>query len=181
MGKKTRGGQNKILRSDQHRALIQYAVDQATDGGRGATKQMMYNCAMWLRVKEHKSIPTWRWFQTWLRDTPELHIIKTKPIASHCVDIHTEKNLRNWFENEYRPALVFTGIKTGKYIYNIDEKGAWIACPAREEVVVPIRIKEMYVRVLKNCLSLTIVESISADGIAIPPLVIVLSITIIES
>jgi hypothetical protein len=47
VGKK-RGGQNRILRPDQHRALIQYAVDQAIDGGRGATKQMMYNCAMWL-------------------------------------------------------------------------------------------------------------------------------------
>jgi hypothetical protein len=48
-------------------------------------------------------------------------------------------------------------------------------------VVVPIRIKEMYVRVPKNCLSLTIVESIFVDGIAIPPLVIVPSITIMES
>jgi len=52
------GGQNKILRPDQHQALIRYAVDQATNGGKGATKQMMYNCAMWLRVQEHKPVPT---------------------------------------------------------------------------------------------------------------------------
>ena len=45
-----KGGQNKILRPEQHQAMIQYAVDQATNGGKGATKQMMYNCAMWLRV-----------------------------------------------------------------------------------------------------------------------------------
>ena len=95
MGKKARGGQNRILRPDQHRALIQYAVDQATDGGKGATKQMMYNCAMWLRAKEHKSIPTWRWFQTWLQDTPKLYTIKTKPIASYRVDMYTKKNLRD--------------------------------------------------------------------------------------
>ena len=44
------GGQNKILRPKQHQAMIQYAIDQATNGGKGATKQMMYNCAMWLRV-----------------------------------------------------------------------------------------------------------------------------------
>jgi hypothetical protein len=50
-----------------------------------------------------------------------------------------------------------------------------------EEVVVPIGIKEIYVGVPKNRLSLTIVESISIDGMAIPPLVIVPSITIIES
>jgi hypothetical protein len=48
----THGGHNKILRSDQHQALIKYAVDQATNGGKGATKQMMYNCAMWLRTQE---------------------------------------------------------------------------------------------------------------------------------
>jgi hypothetical protein len=44
------GGHNKILRPEQHQALIQYTVDQATNGGKGATKQMLYNCAMWLRV-----------------------------------------------------------------------------------------------------------------------------------
>jgi hypothetical protein len=110
-----------------------------------------------------------------------LHTIKTKPIASHCIDIHSKKSLRNWFENEYRPALEFIGIKIGKYIHNIDEKGARIACPIGEEVVVPIGIKEMYAGVPKNRLSLTVVGSISIDSKAIPPLIIVLSILIIET
>ena len=44
--KKESGGQNRILRPDQHQAMIRYAVDQATNGGKGATKPMMYNCAM---------------------------------------------------------------------------------------------------------------------------------------
>src|SRR2546421_1573425 len=61
---KKKGGQNKILRPDQHQAMIRYAVDQATNGGKGATKQMMYNCAMWLRTQEGKTAPTWRWFQS---------------------------------------------------------------------------------------------------------------------
>jgi hypothetical protein len=38
--------------------------------------------------------------------------------------MHTKKNLHNWFENEYRLALVFTGIRARKYIHNMDEKGA---------------------------------------------------------
>jgi hypothetical protein len=33
--KKPWGGHNKILRPDQHQALIRYAVDQATNGGKG--------------------------------------------------------------------------------------------------------------------------------------------------
>jgi hypothetical protein len=174
-------GWNRILRPDQHQALIRYAVDHATEGGRGATKQMMFNCAMYLRFQEKKSIPTWRWFQKWLKNTPELHTIKTKPIASHRVDIHTEKDLHDWFENEYRPALEYTGIRSGKYIHNMDEKGARIACPAGEEVVVPVGIKEMYVGVPENRLSLTVIESISADGKSIPPVVIVPGGMIMES
>jgi hypothetical protein len=63
----------------------------------------------------------------------------------------------------------------------MDEKGARIAIPAGEEVVVSIGIKEMYVGVPKNHLSLTVVESISADSKSIPPLIIVPSILIMES
>jgi len=58
-------------------------------------------------------------------------------------------------------------------VHNMDEKGCRFACPTGEEVVVPIGIKEMYVGVSENRLSLTVIESISADGTAIPPVVIV--------
>jgi hypothetical protein len=56
--KKQNGGQNKILRLDQHQALIRYCIDQAINGGKGATKQMIYNCAMYFRKQEQKSIPS---------------------------------------------------------------------------------------------------------------------------
>jgi len=56
------GGQNKIFCLDQHQDMIRYAADQATNGGKGATKQMLYNCAMWLRVQENKVVLSWRWF-----------------------------------------------------------------------------------------------------------------------
>jgi hypothetical protein len=62
--------------------------------------------------------------------------------------MHTEASLRDWFEKEYWPALEFTGICHGNRIYNMDEKGARIACLTREEVVVPIGIKEIYVKIL---------------------------------
>jgi hypothetical protein len=45
---------------------------------------------MWLHVQEGKSIPSWRWFQKWFKETPELYIIRTKPIASHRVDIYIQ-------------------------------------------------------------------------------------------
>ena len=43
---KHRGGHNRILSPEQHKALIRYAAGHCLNGGRGATKQMMYNCAM---------------------------------------------------------------------------------------------------------------------------------------
>ncbi|KAN0074287.1 hypothetical protein V8E54_008224, partial [Elaphomyces granulatus] len=89
-------GLNKVLSPDQHQALLRYAVDHATEGGMGATKQMMFSCAMWLRAQEGKPAPSWRWLQAWLKNTPELHTIKTKPIARHRVDMHTENDLRQW-------------------------------------------------------------------------------------
>jgi hypothetical protein len=62
----------------------------------------------------------------------------------------------------------------------MDKKGARIACPAKEEVVVPIGIKEIYVKIPENRLSIIIVECISADGKSILLLVIVPSVYIIE-
>jgi hypothetical protein len=51
--------------------------------------------------------------------------------------------------------------------------------PAGEEVVVLIKITEMYTEILKNCMSVTVVECISADGRAIPLVIIVLKVMII--
>jgi hypothetical protein len=95
--------------------------------------------------------------------------------------MYTKKDLHDWFKKEYKPALEFTGIRHRKYIHNIDEKGCRIACLSGEEVVVPIGIKKIYVRVSKNRLSVAVIKSISADGKAIPPLVIVPGRNIIVS
>jgi hypothetical protein len=62
----------------------------------------------------------------------------------------------------------------------MDKKGAKIACLAREEVIVPIGIKEMYVRILENRLFVIVVKCIFADGKSILLLVIIPSVIIIE-
>jgi hypothetical protein len=73
------------------------------------------------------------------------------------------------------------GIWSGKYIYNMNEKGARITCLIGEEVVVLIGIKEMYVGIPENHISLIVIESISIDGKAIPPIVIMPSTIIMVS
>jgi hypothetical protein len=63
----------------------------------------------------------------------------------------------------------------------MDEKGVRIYMPLGEEVVVPIRIKEIYIGIPENYISLIIIEYISADSKAIPPVVIIPGIIIMVS
>jgi hypothetical protein len=63
----------------------------------------------------------------------------------------------------------------------MDEKGARIYMPAREEVIVLIGIKEIYTGIPENRISLTIIKSISANGKAIPPVVIIPGVIIMVS
>jgi len=63
----------------------------------------------------------------------------------------------------------------------MDEKGARICMPAGEEVVVPLGVKEIYTGIPENHISVTIMESISADRKAIPPVIIVKGVIIMAS
>ncbi|EKD16925.1 putative transposase [Drepanopeziza brunnea f. sp. 'multigermtubi' MB_m1] len=150
-GKALQVGRLIVLSAAQHKAVLIYAADQATKGGKRATKQ--------------------------------LYAIRTKPIASYRVDMHTEKSLSNWFYTELVLAIQFCGIKLkDKHrIANIDEKGARICMPAGEEVIVPIGIKEMYTGIYENRLSVTMIEAILADRKAIPLMIIMPGKQIIAS
>ncbi|CZT44827.1 uncharacterized protein RSE6_05066 [Rhynchosporium secalis] len=48
------GGYNRILSEAQERAVIRYIIDYATSRGKGATKQIVYNCILYLRGEEVK-------------------------------------------------------------------------------------------------------------------------------
>ena len=63
----------------------------------------------------------------------------------------------------------------------MDEKGACVCMLVGEEVVVPIGIKEMYIGIPKNRLSVIVIKCISANRRAIPLVIIVPSVMIIAS
>jgi hypothetical protein len=44
------GGQNKILKDWQHKAVIKHATGCATNREKGATRQMMFNAIVFLRA-----------------------------------------------------------------------------------------------------------------------------------
>jgi hypothetical protein len=100
---------------------------------------------------------------------------------SYYINIHTKQDFHNWFKKEYKLVLKFIRVKSKKYIHNINKKGCCLTCLTKEDVIIPIKIKKIYVKVLENRLFVTVVKSISADGKAIPPLVIMPSRNIIMS
>jgi hypothetical protein len=63
----------------------------------------------------------------------------------------------------------------------MNKKGARVCIPAGEEVIVLIGIKEIYTGIPENCLSVTIIEYISADRNTIPLIIIIPSVRIIVS
>jgi hypothetical protein len=67
----------------------------------------------------------------------------------------------------------------GYYIYNINEKGAQVIYPLGQEIIVPIGIKNIYIKIPENYISLIIIESISADRKSILLVVIILGVLII--
>ena len=76
--------------------------------------------------------------------------------------------VEEWF-SKYQAKLLERNITNGCDIYNFDESGVRVGCPKREEIVVPIEIKELYTSSPENRKSVTIIESISADGRPPPP------------
>lgn len=64
-------------------------------------------------------------------------------------------------------------ITKGKNVLNMDESGARVGCPGGENIIVPTDIKELYTASPENRKSVTVIETIHADGREpLPPFVI---------
>jgi len=140
--------------------------------GLGATPSIQYAAICYLRQPENRNPPLLPWFQLWLKKNTELHSIKTKPIAQVRVRTHSEEDLKNFFL-DYQNTLVKYGIQQAKYVFNMDESLVRIGYPTREIVVVPTEVKELYTASPENRKSLTIIETIRADGSTSPPPVVI--------
>ena len=165
------GGNNIILTEAQEQAVFRFCHDQV-EMGLGATPSIIYAAICYLRQQEQRNPPSLSWFRQWLKKNPSLHTIKAKPIARVRITSHTETDLKNFFL-DYQNTLSKYGIKRAKYIFNMDESGVRIGCPTGEIVVVPMEIKELYTASPENRKSITIIETICANGSKpLPPVVI---------
>jgi hypothetical protein len=64
----------------------------------------------------------------------------------------------------------------------MDKLGARVGCPGGENIIVPIKVKELYIASPENRKSVTMVETIHADGRdPLPPFIIALGQKIMDS
>lgn len=188
----THGGNNAILTDAQEEAIRQYCYEQ-WEAGLGATHAMVYAAIVWLKeVSERRDYYTKRlliclflqaedpdrkppsrsWFNGWLHDNKFLHTIKTKPIAHVRLESHTEESVKKWFQELHDTCKKYK-IKSSKRVLNMDEVGSRIGCPTGEHIIVPINVRDHYTSSPENRKSVTIIETIYADGRKpLPPFII---------
>jgi hypothetical protein len=138
-----RGGQNRILSKAQIEAIYKY-VEDSYHAGYGASKSMVFMAIGHLKAAEipSKPQPTWRWFQTFMKDHPTLfRVIKTKAIARVRVTTHDITTVEGWF-TEYKEWCIQHKIEP-QNIYNFDESGFRVGVAPGEEVVVPAYVTEV--------------------------------------
>jgi len=160
------GGNNIILTKAQEQAVYRFCHEQ-WEMRIAATLAMIFAAISHLRKAEQLDHPSGVWFQQWRKKNPSLHTIKTKPIARARIMTHTEEDLKTFFVNPQN-TLAKYNIDKAKYLYNMDESGVRIGCPAGKVVIVPTEVKELYTTSPENRPSVTIIEAICADG-CLPP------------
>lgn len=84
----------------------------------------------------------------WIKSTPELHLIKSKPIARARVEMYSSVYLKRLFKGEYVVALKYSGTcefetyEAAKRLHYIDEKGARLAFLGRRKISMLVRIDD---------------------------------------
>ena len=89
--------------------------------------------------------------------------------------------MKEWF-GKLEVELKEYEIDSPKKLLNMDESGARVGCPTREQVIVPTEVKELYTSSPENRKSLTIIETVRADRHrTLPPFIITPRAKIIEN
>jgi hypothetical protein len=130
-----RRGQNRILSDLEIEAIVQYTRDMYI-GGLGATKRMVFSAIGFLKDREGRPPPSWRWFQPFVQTHPELFkTIKTKPIARTRVSAQDVKDVGDWFK-KWGTWCDENHIQA-EDIINFDEAGFQIGVASGEDILIP--------------------------------------------
>ena len=116
--------------------------------------------------------PSQRWLTKFIKDELHaFHFITTKPIAQQCARAQDETTIQDWFKRYHE--FVLQHHINPESIWNMDETGFRIGIPGGERVIIPREAKELYTPSPENRMSITILETVSAVGKVIPPVLVV--------
>ena len=116
--------------------------------------------------------PSQSWVTKYIRnELQDFHFITTKPIALQRTRAQDESKVTEWFEKYFR--FIWDRNIQPESIWNMDETGFRIGIPGGERVIVPRAVKELYTPSPENCTSITVIETVSAGGKVIPPVLII--------
>jgi hypothetical protein len=126
-------------------------VEDSYLSGYGATKAIVYAAMGCLKANEIplKEPPSWRWFQTFMKDHLDLfRILKTKAIARVHVTAADVEEVKNWF-NGFHMWCNEHNIQP-RDVLNFNEARFWVGVALGEEIVVPTYVKEVST-LLRSC------------------------------
>ena len=117
------------------------------------------------------------WSQRWIETHPQFKVIKDKSIESECQQAMDRITIRKFFNEEFKPAIDKYGIESVD-IWNMDETGLRVGVGRGQWVIVPADLddKNSFARLISSLGDtehITVIESISGDGIAIDSLIII--------
>ena len=164
-----RDGKNRVLSTAQTEALKKWILEQYYLG-LGANRNMVFAAVCQLRRPQPP--PSQSWLTKYIQnELQEFHFITTKPIMQQRTKAQDESKIVKWFK-EYSKSILNRSIKP-ESIWNIDKTGFRIRIPGGERVIVPHTAKVLYTPSPENRTSITVIETVSATGITIPPVLIV--------
>ncbi|KFY20625.1 hypothetical protein V493_07644 [Pseudogymnoascus sp. VKM F-4281 (FW-2241)] len=124
------------------------------------------------KLRSPQPPPSQSWLTKYIKkELKEYHFITTKPIAQQRTKAQDESTITNWFR-DYLEFILQRSIKP-ESIWNMDETGFRIGIPGGERVIVPRTAKELYTPSPENRTSITILETVSAVGKVIPPVLVI--------
>lgn len=122
--------------------------------------------------RRNKLGPSKQWYSAFLRNNAHLFkAVKTKPIARVRVESHGVEEVITW--HKALNAFIIDENILSENMHNFDESGFRVGCAVGEEVILPPGVREFYAAMAENRKSMTVVETVSAIGKTVPPVLII--------
>ena len=170
-----RPGTNLKLTEDQELAVYQY-LDRLDSIGTSAPQQMVAGCPNAILQYGHigegaAPVVGSHWASRFLARHPEYHIRKQRSIDINRKNAHDPESIRALFE-KYRLICKDYNIEPCDQ-YNFDETGFHIGIGRDQWIITRDSTLHPYVESSTNRELVSVCETISGDGVALPPMIIV--------